>query len=297
MNDPSAFSPLEAVTRVTPLGVRFWDPLEQAFVADGLSVNVRFATSARRYAATMTSAGVFSAQNLPLLREAERGAGDDAYWAGVATRSFVVEVDDPLGRFLSFSFPALLPARGLFVWSCALASPLVADGPSDGVVLFSAPSRPATPMRAAIRTELRDATTGKPAAGAVLVATVAGGALRVTGIADAQGRVVLLFPFPEPQDFPPIGDVATSPPASPTGSSLAGHTWPVTLSAQYAPSSAPYPDYPDLCTTLGQPPSPLWGDTNGAALPAQTLKVGSELVVRTSDASTGTPLSVLLVKG
>lgn len=290
------FTPLESATRVTPLGVRFWDPLERSFVADGLVVNVRLATSARRIPALAGPSGIFYAQDLPFLRAAEQGSGDGAYWGAVTARPFVVEVEDVLGRFLPFSFPAQLPARGLFVWTCALASPFVPAGLSDGVVLFSSPSRPPTAMRATLRADLSDATTGQPAAGAVLVAVV-DGTQRVTGIADAMGRVAVMFPYPEPQDFPPTGDVSVSPPVSPTGASLTGHAWPVLLSAQYAPKTGAYPRYPDLCTALGQPSAPLWGNTAGAPLGAQTLLVGADLVVRSTDQSSGKAMSVLLVKG
>jgi hypothetical protein len=272
--------------------VRFWDPVERAFVADGLVVNVRPANGQRRTLAAANSAAIFVAQDLPFLRSAEQGAGDDAYWASVARRAFVVEVDDTRGRFLPFSFPASLPNRGLFVWSCPLVSPPLPPL-ADGVLLFSAPSRPPSPMRAVLRADLQDLATGLPAAGAVLVATI-DGARSVSGVADERGRVAIQFPYPEPRDFPPIGDGA-SPPASPVGSSLASHTWPVVLAGQYAVTS-PYPAYPDLCTTLHQPAAKLLADSAGTPLGQQLLTMGADLVLRSTDASTGRPMSVLLVQ-
>jgi hypothetical protein len=257
-------------------------------------VNVRLAASQRRIPAVANKEGVFYARDLPFLAAAERGAGDDAYWAALSSLGFIVEVSDANGQFLSFSFPAQLPARGVFVWSCASASPVVPSSLSAGVPLFSAPSRSEVAMCGTLRAQLQEASTGLPAAGAVLHATIAG-TEQATGIADALGRVAMLFPYPEPQDFPPIGDPSASPVASPTGSSLTGHTWPVTLTVQYAPTTGPYPPYPDLCTTLSQPSAQLLADTSGAQLGPQTLYVGTDLIVRSVDAATGTPLSVVLV--
>lgn len=282
---------LERFARTGPLGVRFWDAVERAFVADELVVRLRPKTaSAPRVVATANTAAIFAPIDLPGLREAEHAAGDDAFWAAVVKRHYVVEVEDPRGRFLPFAFDADLPNRGLFVWSCTGAP---AGGPSDGVPLFSSPSRPLAPMRAVLRADLRDATSARPAAGAVLTATI-DGTLTVTGIADGQGRVAIQFPYPEPRDFPAIGDGSS--PTAPFGTPLAAYAWPVTLTARYAPSATAYPAYPDLCTTLHQPAAQLWGDTTGAALPALLLHMGAELVVRTIDAVSSRPLSELLVR-
>src|SRR5579872_4792860 len=280
---------LESVARVGPLGVRFWDFAEERFVADGLIVRVGLASGGSRITATAGESGIFTARGLPGLNVIEFGDTAAGYWSTTTTKSYVVEVHDPAGRFLPFSFPARLPARGLFVWTCALSPP--SSGLSDGVPLFLAPSRPAASMRGVIRAQLQDAATGGDAAGAVLVATIAGSAT-VTGIADARGRVAIVMPYPEPSDFPIIG---SSPPVVPVGSSLAAYSWPVTLAAQYG-RITPYPPYPDLCTTLRQPGATLLGDASGSPLPTQTLRMGVELVVRSVDVATGSALPVLLVR-
>jgi hypothetical protein len=267
--------------------------VEQTYVTNGLRVNVYpegSSSSARRMKPNVS--GVFTTHDLPRLRLAEAGAGDDAYWARVSTRSFVVEVSDATGQFMPFSFSAQLPFRGLFVWTCALSSPPATNGLSDGVVLFSAPSRAIAPMRAVIRAQLQDAASGGPAAGAVLSAVI-GSWPAVFGVADAQGRVVVLTPYPEPSDFPDVGDW-TSPPFAPTGATLASYTWPVALSVQYAGTTA-YPAFPDLCTTLSQAPGTLWGTTAGGPFAQQTLTMGVPLVLRTVDATTGLQLPVVLV--
>jgi hypothetical protein len=283
--------PLETFGRVCPLGVRFWDPVERQYVSDGLVVNVRLASSQTRTLATATGARIFAAMNLPFLAVNERGKGDDAYWQRVLANplGFVVEVEDLRGRYLPFSFPAQLPNRGLFVWGCPFLSPQ-GFGLADGVSLFPAPSYPVASTRAVIRADLQDVDTKQGAAGAVLQAVV-DGAVTVQGIADANGRVAIVFPWPEPRDFPPVDGS----PLPATGNGYTSHTWPVVLSVRYGAIN-PYPAYPDLCTSFGQVPAQLWSDASGAPLGMQTLTMGADLVVRSRDASSGVALPVLLLK-
>ena len=254
----------DTLDRVAPLGVRFWDPVEHVFVTDGLVVRVRLAGSRESRAAKANASGIFTVQNLPRLGAAEVGLGDAAYWAKVATLSFVVEVHDSHGQFMPFSFPAQLPARGLFVWTCALASPPVSGWLADGAPLFSAPARAIAPMRAVIRAQMQDAVSGQFAAGAVLGATVGAGEM-VRGVADAQGRVAIVLPYPEPLDFPLVGD-GSPPPYAPVGGPFSSYTWPVVLAAQYTPATV-LPKYPDLCTTLSQPTAQLWGTRSARLSP------------------------------
>jgi hypothetical protein len=282
----------DRVTRVAPLGVRFWDPVEQMPVTEGLLVRVRAAGSRVGRPAVANESAIFTVCDLPGLAVAEHGQGDDPYWAVVVTRSFVVEVEDASGQFMPFSFPAQLPVRGLFVWTCAQASPPQAMGCADGVLLFSAPSRSVSPMRAVIRAQIQEALTGRPAAGAVLSALV-GNTPTAVGMADDRGRVAIVLPYPEPIDFPPIAG-GMSPPNAPVGGPLSAYTWPASLMVQYA-RVTPYPRYPDLCTVLSQPAAQLWADTLGTPLGPQTLTMGVDLVVRSIDATSGEPLPVLLV--
>ncbi|MDX6477111.1 MAG: hypothetical protein QOH95_2622, partial [Gaiellaceae bacterium] len=122
----------ERLTYVAPLGVRLLDPATSRPFADGLVVQA----AGRRLVANRS--GVFVLIGVPGLGLAERGAGDEAYWADPPARTTVtVEVDDPRGRFLPFSFEAELPARGAFELACG--SPADVDGP---IVLFSSAARP-----------------------------------------------------------------------------------------------------------------------------------------------------------
>jgi hypothetical protein len=267
---------LEIVTRTAPLGVRPWDAVSGRAITDGLVL-----TELRRgRAATPNRSGVFVFHDLPGLRESASGSGDDAFWAQPpATASFELELVDLERRFLPFRFAADAPARGLFREQCPHAfSPPEVDVP--GVPLFSAPSRLVPPGLAAVRAELWDVELDAPAAWAVLEVTPYG-APAVRGVADAQGRVLVLLAYPEPH-WP-----GSSPP--PGSRALADQTWPLELGVRYDPagSSPPLPDpaagvAPDLCAVLGQAPATLLDSLSPATLlTGATLAFGRQLTLRT----------------
>ncbi len=288
---------LDTLTRVTPLGLRFWDAVLETMIGDGLTVTAYpEGQGGRRVPAFTTPGGVYAFAGLPGLHAAETGAGDDAYWTYWAgpprTRRFVVEVSDPAGRYQPFSLTADLPHRGVYTWDCAaVASPLaspVAPGP-PAVPLFSAPARPVPAGMAVVRAELWDSFAGAAAAWAVLE-VAAPGQPPAQGIADARGRVAVLFPYPEPA-------MPSAAPGSPPGGAavpLARQRWAVALRAAYArrpPSSAP-----DLCATLGQRAAFLWANTTlSRPLNEAQLLFGQELVVRTEDSATRARLPTLYV--
>jgi hypothetical protein len=286
---------LDTFTRVTPLGVRFWDPVLEMVVSDGLSVTAYpRGLPYLRVSAFTTPSGVYAFRGLPGMAAAERGAGDAAYWASPPVRdSFVIEVSDPTGRYQPFTLGAELPLRGVYPWDCdgpgsPLASP-VAPGP-PAVPLFSAPSREAPAGMAAVRATLWGPLSGAAAAWAVLEVTPPGQA-PARGIADAQGRVVVLFPYPEPAP-PPAGP--GSPPYG-SGVPLARQQWALALAASYTPGLPPG-TAPDLCRTLRQPPGLLWADAAlGEPLAEATLSFGQELVLRTAGGAGGAPLPLLYV--
>jgi hypothetical protein len=97
------------------------------------------------------------------------------------------------------------------------------------------------------------------------------------GVADGQGRVLLLCPYPEPRwqgSSPPAGSHA-----------LSEQTWPVTFAVRYAPglaaTGAGSPAVPDVCAVLTQPPAVLASTMSPETpLPAQTLSFGRQLTLR-----------------
>jgi hypothetical protein len=289
--------PLDTFSRVTPLGLRFWDAVLEMVVGDGLTVTAYpEGQGFRRTSAFTTPGGVYGFAGLPGLHAAETGAGDDAYWTfwtnPAQAQRFVVEVSDPAGRYQPFSLTTDLPRRGLYTWDCTgLASPLaspVAPGP-PAVPLFSAPGRAVPAGMAVVRAELWDVVAGAPAAWAVLEVTPLGQP-PAQGIADAAGRVAVLFPYPEPA-MPPV---ALGSPLGGSAGSLAQQQWTVALRAAYTPR--PPSSTPDLCATLSQPAAFLWADTARSQPRTEAqLFFGQELVVRTKDSATGARLPTLYV--
>jgi hypothetical protein len=267
---------IDRVARVTPLGLRFVDEATGRVVAVPLRVTAGTpADPARSVEAFPNRVGTFVVPRLPGPRDPdiEFGDGSADYWASVAPRPSVIEVRDPSGQFIPFRVEAPLPVRGLAVPPCLPA----ASPPVERIPLFSAPSRPVPPGYGVIRAEVRarfveadGSVRLAPAAFALLVATVAGAPAR--GLADREGCVAILTPFPEPVP----GVAAGSPPSS--GPGLWQQEWPVELEAFYHPH-ARVPEVADLCRALAQPPVPLWEDEDATRpVPQLTLQYGRELV-------------------
>jgi hypothetical protein len=205
----------------------------------------------------------------------ELGAGDTAFWERLQPRPYVIEVSDRNGHFQPFTVEQLLPTRGVALPPCLPPmSPLM-----NAVPVFSTSARPVPEGMAVVRAELLARVPGQaepgPASWAVLEAHVAGQP-PARGVADREGRVAVVFPYPEPIAGPAR---PTSPPY-PSGQSLWDQEWTVRLEAFYDPI-APAPCVPDLCRTLAQGTATLWADSSGTrALTDQTLRYGQELIVR-----------------
>jgi hypothetical protein len=267
---------LETVTRTALLGVRFWDRITGRVVADGLEV----LETTRGIRLVPSRSGAFVLHEFPGMRATTFGSGDDAFWAsppGSAAIAFTVV--DTTRQFLPFAFTTDVPVRGLFAEDCGLdGSP--PDAVVGGVPLFSAPSRIAPAGIAAVRADLWDVDADAPAAWAVLEVSAGTGPV-YRGVADANGRTVVLLPYPEPPWH------GSSPP--PGSHSLSEQTWPLTIGVLYAPSQAspplPTPSpyaVPDLCAVLTQPAGTLLAaDSPETVLGSQVLAFGRELVLRT----------------
>lgn len=263
---------IERVTRVTPLGVRFLDAPTASAVSDGLVVTHPVAGSDAPRRALVNPSGVFVMHGFPGLRASEQGEGDAAFWAAPPVRrSYRIDVRDTLGRFHDFWFRADLPARGLFTDLCA-SPPASPPAGSLGVPLFSTSGRLPPPATAAVRAELRDLATGGPASRARLEVRF-GGRRRGVGVADARGRVLVLFPYPEL-------------PASAALSPLSGvapfrsQTWELELDVFYpaaSPASTALAEPPDLCDLVDQLPATLLTPSSPARVARAELRYGREV--------------------
>src|SRR5262249_11364033 len=147
---------------------------------------------------------------------------------------------------------------GLFNWLMPWTSPpqLFAPPTEHGsppplmierVPLFSAPSRPVPGPLAAVRTQLVELGSERPAAWALLTVSIDGGGPG-TGLADANGRVAVLFPYPD-RPRPTLAS-----PPQPTND----FRWTVKLTAYYVPRppNTPAPEVPELGDVLAQLSAP-----------------------------------------
>jgi hypothetical protein len=198
------------------------------------------------------------------------------------------------------------PQRGQLIWPQApglapLGSPASA---TSWVPLFSAATRPVPGGVAVIRAQLWDPTLqaglGGPAASAILE-TVLPGQPSVWSIADNQGRVALLFPYPTPPVESLSADIGSplsplSPVSGPPIGPLTEQTWTLAVRAMYRPFD-PVPRLPDLADTLEQPSAVIWADlARTRVLTEMQLQFGRETVLRSVDESGRTRPSVLLVQ-
>ena len=280
---------LDELTKVAPLGLRFWDVALNEPAGSGLNVIAYpTASSDLKTTAFSNSAGVYSFVGLPGLHRVENGAGDDAFWAAnPPSVNFTVEVNDPNDRYLPFSFSVKLPAQRLFGF--ASSPPFLGTVPdSSWIPVFSTASRTFGSLAATIRAQLQDDGPKAPAAWALVSAQFAGGPAML-GVADGRGMVTLSIAYPEPPN---------SPFTSPLGAGslkLTNQKWPITISVFYTPQPDPN-GIPDLAKTLNQHAANVWAGTNHAAAAGGfAVNYGQELILRSLNSTNGQPLPVLLI--
>jgi hypothetical protein len=206
-------------------------------------------------------------------------------------------VNDNERRFLPVQFTAILPARGVYKWISPVS--ILPATLIESIPLYSSPIRSVPSGMAVVRADLWDVSQDTAASWAVMEASLNGQVI-ARGIADAEGRIALIFPYPAPRPF-----AISSPPAfplssPPTASSLplTEQVWPIRLRALYTParpvSSPPNPfptkpELPELRFTLSQPEATIWADAAfSEPLLEASLQYGRELVLQTK-ASTSPP--------
>jgi hypothetical protein len=217
---------------------------------------------------------------------------DDAGFGPPRTYSYVVTVQDQLGRYLPAAFVYTLDQTGAV---------LVGGVPNDTrgarmAYLFSAPTRADFPGVALVSAYLIDQDAGAPAASALVKIQVGNDPETWVGVADESGRVLVPVPYPVAQRLQ-LG----SPPGSGQGS-VANETWPISVTVQYSPDKLSYPlaNSPDIAWPWSVTPNlkdilenqqaaTIW---SGPATPSSqfdaTLTLGQDLILRSS---TGSPLS------
>lgn len=292
--------PLGARERVrvfTPLGIRFWDAALDRPVGRGLEVWAWLRNGPFEPVRAVSSpSGAYSFHRLPGQIEAEFPGTHGRPWEVGSELEYTIVVADPSGDFLPATFSVTLPLGypGEFLREDGASPP----GGAGRAHLFSSPSRVVPPGAAALRADLEDADRGGPAAWAVVIATLEG--RTVKGVADGQGRVLVLAPTPQVERLR-LG----SPPGSGQGP-VAGNAWPVTVRIEYQPSALRYPleaavgvlpapwlERPSLKSVLEeQAPAQITAVDGDAPIDEWDVEIeyGEPLQLRTHDAE-GTPLS------
>lgn len=292
---------LEDIRTFAPLGFRFWDAATDAPVASALAVTAGPADAPEpRYPAVRTASGVFAFHRLPGLRaftHPDRNA--EEVEAGMAPAALYVRVDDPLGRFLPVLHRVDLPLPERGVYRLPGGSPPAPLSPPAGAphrfYLFSAPTRPALPGMAAVRATLHEVGTRTPAAHAIV--EVQTDAVRHLSVADAEGRVALVFPYP-----PLASPLGTGSPLTASEAPLRAQTWDLDVRVYYDPDVLDDPfdeGVPELRSILAQRQAPalVWPlpeDSAPGSPPdpafAAALRFGQPCVLRTEG------LPVLLIE-
>ncbi len=262
----------DRVVRTAPLGVQFRDVLDRRVVADGLRVELldaqRPAKPLRLHA---SPSGVFVAHALPGMN----GFGDGEVTSPTATANrYSLSVSDSMGRYIATTIALDPPSDGLFEPACLHASPSI-DSPPH-VPLYSASTRPLPAALAVVRADLRLASDeDRPASWACIELWL--GSVRIaTGVADANGSVLLLSPLPPPREH----TRRASPPAG-----LERMAWDVSLRAYWNPAHRAE-RVPDLCEVHAQPEVALL-NLRAPATPLTTLQLraGEPLIAATTDSS------------
>jgi len=254
--------PMELLTRHAPIGVRFWDVSCATSLIDGLQVEVFPRANPRaRKPMKPNPSGVYVGHAVAGLHDFEHSDTDaPALWATAeaALRACRIEVRDPFGRFLPIAFDADLPHPGLLSWNAPWFSPplpIVMPGSSgsppqlmlERIPLFSAPGRPLPDALAVVYAQMREPVTARPAAWACLGVSIEGRRCGI-GLADRQGRVAVMFPYPEPPRRP-----LASPPEA-----RSDFSWPAELEVFWSLPSppTPAPEIADLTQVLAQLDAP-----------------------------------------
>ena len=256
---------------LTPVfAVMFRDRLDAHVVSEGLRVSLSDPALPNQAAQPLAANGygVFVAHQVRGLHLPADPASPPP------TRQYILQVEDPLGRYLPLRMLADLPTDGLFEPACLLRSPANA---MPHVPLFSTSARMLPAACGEVRVDLGlDAADDTPAAWARLELRLdSDGSLLAEGLADARGSALLPFALPALVD-PPLS-------ASPPGPPLS--TWPVRLHAFWNPAVAAEA-IPDLCDLQALPEVPLLQTLAPSTPLAPALLVaGLPLVIRSTGSS------------
>lgn len=257
----------ELLTIQTALGIQFWDTVLARPVTNGLRVTAQLLNDAmprRRVGklrtAQATRSGIYGFFGLH--------PDEISNLETLPPRRALIDVTDPLGRFLPASFEVVIPVdnpfRGRGDW---LPRPLMLPEPADdealGVFLWSAPTRPIAPGLTVVNADIAigDADNPPPAPFALVQLLNGGGSVHAIGMTDEKGKLTL------PMAYPSIPHLTPQPPL---------RTFQFSLTAQVFCQPAvqtrlPGSQIPDLALLLGQTQAQISTERDPATSMTTTL--------------------------
>lgn len=284
---------LEQLDTFTPLGLRFWDPVLDRAIVDGLRVTAwPMAAPGKQLIAVRNRSGVHTFRWLPGMRPVEHRYADPDFFdaSPPQRRPFVVTVIDMLERYLpaAFRVDLPLPYHGVFLAESSASLP---DAAPRGVYLFSSAARRTDERVTAVRGELLDADTRAPIPWAHVIVGAPHGAV-FHGLADEAGRFAVFMPFPSLEE-----GFGGSPGSFGHGSPIGERGWDITVSVNSQPGALDPlrgTTLPDYRSVLDQASADVWRvEPDPSSLPDSQLSLrllfGTQLVVRSA------PLAELLV--
>ncbi len=204
---------MERIVRRAPLGLRCIDLAHNVPVGAGLVVQARHVSGSGGVFTAYRSpvSGIFGYNTLPGLADYEWDRSPASAYASpsdpLAPQNYLITIEDAAGRYLPQAIRLTLPQERVIP-----------------VLLFSSPARPVSSAFGVIRATLWDAVNQRPAAWALLTATI--DSTDYQAVADARGEVALWVLYPSIQHAP---NADTTP--------MTDLAWPVTISVQYQPSA------------------------------------------------------------
>jgi len=200
----------DTVTLPLPAGLRLRSAADRRQVDEALEIDAAPAVGLRRPVRfTRVPSGHWVSHILPGL--SANVANDPAGWPGTATE-YRIAVEDVRGRFLPLRFSAALPFRGAIRWTGWAgwsgqrrnrARPILPPGADaatmpDYLPLFPAAGWTTQPGLADVRAQLAIRETGGElrSAGWAIATIGIGTSVIGLGVADADGRLVVAFPYP-----------------------------------------------------------------------------------------------------
>jgi len=289
---------------VAQLGFRFWDPVRNAQVSDGLEVTARTVNPYSRISqAFQTPSGIYAFHGLPGFHDLEYPSNDLSKPGNQKRTKLIIEVTDLQHRFLPFSFLWDEEIPSIYTsWQFVDEYPACPPEPALPVLyLYSAQTRPLMPGMAAVRCSLKEYPGKKSAAHAFIEIDIKG--KKWLGMADEDGNAAVFFPYPAVDNV----FYGTSPPL-PVSQPFNCQKWQVAVGISYSPATfTPLPEagrsessplgvgnkgLPEFRSILRQQRARIWSHDPESTVGTtavyeldEELTYGQELVLRTENKS------------